>query len=140
MSTKGDKNLPYVPVIDAHLHLVTFTQTTPGIGKLLSSMDSSAVSKCVIFGLPVKKKWHVSDPVEPTYYLDNDGRCYYWPSTDEIVAYEYMKLSTKDQRRFAPMLCGFNPSDLTCIDYVEYMFEKYSFWRGIGELQLRHDD
>ena len=134
------KEKPCVPVIDTHLHLVTFTQATPGIEQLLKSMDSSEVNKCVIFGLPVKKKWQAPDPLAPTYYLDDDSRCYYWPSTDELVAHEYLKLSLQDRPRFAPLLCGFNPTDLSCIDYVEYMFEKYPFWRGIGELQLRHDD
>lgn len=131
---------PCVPVIDAHLHFVTFTQTTPGIAELQRSLDSSSVTECVFFGLPMKKKWQHPDPLKPTYYLDNDSRCYYWPSTDEIVAHEYMKLSEEERKRFAPMLCGLNPTDLSCIDYVEYMFEKYPFWRGIGELQLRHDD
>jgi predicted TIM-barrel fold metal-dependent hydrolase len=29
---------------------------------------------------------------------------------------------------------------MACIDYIEYMFEKYPFWKGIGEILCRHDD
>lgn len=129
-----------MPVIDMHLHLVTFMQTTEGMQALIRSMDNSNITKCVVFCCPLKKKWSYEEPDKPTYYLDDNARCYQWPATDEMLAYEYLKLTTDERDRISPMLSGFNPTDLSSIDYVEYMFEKYSFWQGIGELMLRHDD
>jgi Amidohydrolase len=129
-----------VPVTDMHLHLVNFLQVTEGMDPLLKSMNLGNIHKAVVFGLPVKKKWDSIEPLQPSYYLDDDSRCYYWVGTDELVAYEYRRLSLQDQKRLAPCLCGFNPTDMACIDYIEYMFEKYPFWKGLGELLCRHDD
>ncbi len=128
------------PVVDMHLHLVTFLQTTEGLGRLLWAMEAGNIARSVVFGLPVKKKWEYFEPHRPSYYLDDDSRCYYWPATDEMLASEYLNLTPPQQQLLAPCLCGFNPTDMGCIDYVEYMFEKYPFWRGIGEVLCRHDD
>lgn len=122
-----------------HCHLVDFLQETQGIKTLLKKMKQHDI-RTVIFGLPIKKKWSVNEPLAPHYYLDDNARCYYYSGTDEIVASEYLKLSPKDRKYFAPTLCGFNPTDLSAIDYVKMMFKKYPFWRGVGELLLRHDD
>jgi hypothetical protein len=129
-----------VPAVDAHIHVVNFLQETEGLDALLKAMDKANIEKSVICGLPVRKKWAVSEPERPHYYLSDDARCHWYAATDELVAYEYLRLTPPAQERFAPLLCGFNPTDLLAIDYVEYMFGKYPFWRGIGELLLRHDD
>jgi hypothetical protein len=129
-----------VPAVDMHVHLVTFLQTTAGLPSLLKAMEAGNIAKSVVCGLSVKKKWDYFDPHPPSYYLDDDSRCYYWPATDEIVAYEFMKLTPAQQQLVAPTLCGFNPTDMASIDYVEYMFDKYPFWKGIGEILCRHDD
>jgi hypothetical protein len=129
-----------VPAVDAHLHIVNFLQRTEGLQVLLDAMQKANVDKSVIFGLPVRKKWSISEPEIPDYYLSDDARCYYFAATDEIVAYEYLQLAPPAREKFAPLLCGFNPTDFLAIDYVEYMFRKYPFWRGVGELLLRHDD
>ncbi|NOX87014.1 MAG: amidohydrolase family protein [Chlorobi bacterium] len=129
-----------IPVIDMHLHFVDFLQNTDGFEPLLSSMEKANVSKNVVFGLPVKKKWDYFDPLKPTYYLGDNSKCYYFSASDEIVAQEYLKLTTEQQKKFAPTLCAFNPTDRCAIDYVTDMFEKYPFWKGIGEVLLRHDD
>jgi predicted TIM-barrel fold metal-dependent hydrolase len=131
---------PLVPLVDAHIHLVTFLQTSEGLSTLLESMKSANVTKSVVFGLPVKKKWEYCEPRQPSYYLDDDAKCYYWSATDEIVAHEFLKLSREEQQLVAPSLCGFNPTDVACIDYLEYMFEKYPFFKGVGEILCRHDD
>ncbi|MDD2901337.1 MAG: amidohydrolase family protein [Syntrophales bacterium] len=127
-------------VTDMHLHLVDFSQKTEGLRALIDKMKQANIGKSVIFGLPVIKKWAESEPERPSYYLDDDSPCYYFASTDEIVASEYLKLSVEEQSMLAPTLCGFNPTDRLAIDYVEFMFNKYPFWQGIGELLLRHDD
>ncbi len=129
-----------IPVIDMHLHFVDFLQKTDGFESLLHAMDKANVSKNVIFGLPVKKKWEYFEPKKPTYYLGDNSKCYYFSSSDEIVAQEFLKLTKEQQKKFAPTLCAFNPTDRCAIDYVIYMFEKYPFWKGIGEVLLRHDD
>lgn len=129
-----------VPAVDMHLHLVNFLQDTEGMNYLLETMNQGNILKAVVFGLPVKKKWDSIEPLKPSYYLDDDSRCYYWVGTDEIVAHEYTRLSPENRKRIAPCLCGFNPTDMACIDYIEYMFEKYPFWKGIGEIICRHDD
>jgi len=134
------ENRTVVPTVDMHLHLVNFLQTTEGIKQLLKALTQGNVHKAVVFGLPVKKKWESFEPLKPSYYLDDDSRCYYWVGTDELVAHEYNRLSLHDQNRLAPCLCGFNPTDMACIDYLEYMFDKYPFWKGIGEILCRHDD
>lgn len=129
-----------LPVIDMHLHFVDFLQTTDGFSKLLNSMSNDNVTKSVVFGLPVIKKWEYFEPNKPTYYLGDNAKCYYYALSDELIAQAYMKLSKEHQKKFALTLCAFNPTDCCAIDYMEYMFEKYPFWKGIGEVLLRHDD
>ena len=129
-----------IPSIDAHLHFVDFLQETDGMKKLIKNMDKANVKKSVVFGLPVVKKWDYFEPKKPHYYLDDESKCYYYSATDYVVAKEYEKLSKKDQKRIAPLLCGFNPTDCGSIRYVEKMFNQFPFWKGIGELFLRHDD
>ena len=107
---------------------------------MMKAMDESNVKKAVIFGMPIIKKWNATEPIPPKYYLDDDAICYYYMRTDEIVAEEYLKLSKKNQDRFVPLLCGFNPTDRFAVDYVREMLDKYPFFRGIGEILCRHDD
>lgn len=133
-------NATTIPVIDMHLHFVDFLQNTDGFENLLDSMNKGNISKSVVFGLPVKKKWEFYEPHKPTYYLGDNAKCYYFSSTDDIVAHEYLKLTTEQKKKFAPTLCAFNPTDCSSIDYIHYMFEKYPIWKGIGEVLLRHDD
>ena len=129
-----------VPVIDAHLHFVDFIQESDGMAKLLAAMDAGRVAKAVVFGLPVKKKWDAFEKIAPHYYLDDNSRCYYFNGTDEIVAESLLRLPPASRRRFAPLVCGFNPTDRYAVRDVARMLAKYPFWRGIGEVLCRHDD
>ena len=133
-------NKAIIPIIDAHLHLVDCLQGGDGIKKLLEKMRAANIDRCVIFGLPIKKKWEAFEPRKPHHFLDDESRCYYYSLTDFTVADEYQKLSPKKKKQFAPLLCGFNPTDRCAIDYVEKMFKTFPFWKGIGEILLRHDD
>ncbi len=128
------------PVIDMHLHFVDFLQNTDGFEQLLRSMEQGNILKAVVFGLPVKKKWEHYEPYKPTYYLGDNARCYHYSASDEIVAQHYASLAPEQQARFAPMVCAFDPTDSTAIDYVESMYAKYPFWAGVGEVFFRHDD
>jgi hypothetical protein len=126
--------------IDMHIHYVDFLQQSDGMKSLIGRMDQSNVKKCVIFGLPVKKKWDAIEPERPQTYLDDEAKCYYYPLADELLAQQYLHLDAKSRKRIAPTICSFNPTDCTAVDYVRFMLEKYDFWKGIGELLLRHDD
>ena len=126
--------------IDAHIHFVDFNQETEGFDSLLRAMDDCNVERAVIFGLPVKKKWAYHEKFKPGYYLDGYSMCYYYTLTDELLAYNLLKLVPEDRSRFAPLLCGFDPTDRSSTGYLEYMLDKYPFWKGVGELLLRHDE
>lgn len=128
-------------LVDAHLHVVNFCQTTPGSNVLIQSMDKANVDKAVIFGLPVAKLWDECDREAPDYYLASDARCYYYGYTDVIVAEMVRSMPAEQQKRFYPLLCGFNPTDKLAIRDVKRVYEQYpDVWCGIGELLLRHDD
>lgn len=128
------------PSIDAHIHLVSFLQQTDGLKSMLTSMDAANIRKSVAFGMPVKKTWIALESNKPEYYLDDNSPCIIWSATDEMVAAEYMRLNADQQKRIAPCINGFDPRDKLAIDYIEMIWEKYPFWRGVGELLLRHDD
>jgi hypothetical protein len=135
-----DETKTIVPVIDAHIHFVDFIQETDGIMSLLEAMNGSNITKAVVFGLPVKKKWEIFEDKPPHYYLDDNAPCYYYNQTDEILAGQYQKLPVTARKRFAPLLCGFNPTDKYAVRDVQRMLDKYPIWRGIGEVLCRHDD
>ena len=126
---------------DAHLHYVDFLQNTDGIELLLKAMDQAGVEHAMLNGLAVVKKWDAVDPRQPLYYLADDSRTYWYSATDVLVARAVKSLPEKDQARFHPFICGFNPTDRNAIDHVKRMFEWYpDFWQGIGEILTRHDD
>lgn len=131
--------LPY-GLIDAHLHVVDFLQEGDGLPRLLAEMDRAGVERAVIFGMPVLKKWEGFDPVEPHYYLDDDGRCYYYAYTDQLVLDALLDLSEEQRCRFAPLICGFNPTDRHGVRHIETLLARSPLWRGVGEVLLRHDD
>jgi len=129
-----------IPTIDSHIHFVDFVQKTNGMDELLEGMDNSNVKKAVLFGVSIIQKWNAVERIAPVYYLDDDSKCYYYSRTDEIVAEHYLRLSQKNQQRIAPCICGFNPTDMFAVEYVKEMFEKYPFFKGVGEIFFRHDD
>jgi predicted TIM-barrel fold metal-dependent hydrolase len=103
-------------------------------------MDAGNVTRTVVCGLPVKKKWEVFEQNPPHYYLDDNSPCYYFNQTDEILARELLRLPPAARRRFAPLVCGFNPTDKYAVRDVQRTLDKYPFWRGVGEVLCRHDD
>jgi hypothetical protein len=128
-------------MIDAHLHVVNFTQETPGGEALIYAMDQTNVGRSVIFGLPVSKLWASGEREAPDYYLANDAPCYYYGYTDVIVAEMVRSLPAAQQERLYPLICGFNPVDRYALRHVERLYAQYpDVWSGIGEVLLRHDD
>ena len=129
------------PIIDAHLHVVNFTQETPGGEALLYQMDAANIDRAVIFGLPVTKTWAAGEREAPDYYLANDAPCYYYAYTDVIVAEMVRSLPPAKQDRLYPLICGFNPVDRYAVRHIERVYAQYpDVWSGIGEILLRHDD
>lgn len=127
--------------VDSHLHFVDFLQGTDGIQALIKAMDGCGVDETMIMGMPLVKQWDEQDPRRPTYYLDDDARCYWYSATDILVAREVQALPAEQRRRFHPFICGFNGADRSAIDHVRRMIEWYpGFWEGIGEVMARHDD
>jgi predicted TIM-barrel fold metal-dependent hydrolase len=127
-------------ISDCHNHLVDFLQETDGARALLEQMDRAGVEHTMINGLMVTKKWEDISPKKPSYYLDDDAKCYWYSTTDVIVATELLKLKEKERKRFHPFICGFNPTDRNAIDHVHRMVEFFpNFWQGIGEVFTRHD-
>lgn len=127
-------------LIDSHIHLVDFLQSSDGLPTLLEQMDHSGVERAVIFGMPLVKKWNAFDPVEPHYYLDDEARCYYYSYTDQLVAEALLSIPDQQRSRFAPLICGFNPTDRHGVRHVERLLTQSNLWRGVGEILLRHDD
>ncbi|SBO43878.1 amidohydrolase family protein [Cyanobium sp. NIES-981] len=132
--------VPGLPLIDSHLHLVDFLQDSDGMEVLLRHMDAAGVERAVLFGMPLVKKWEAFDPVEPHYYLDDEARCYYYAYTDQLVAESLQELPAEQRRRFAPLICGFNPTDRHGVRHIERLMRQPGLWRGVGEVLLRHDD
>ncbi len=93
---------PVVPVVDAHLHFVDFIQETDGMIRLVEAMDAGGVSKAVVFGIPLKKKWEAFEKRPPHYYLDDNSPCYYFTGTDEILADELLRLPAKARNGLRP--------------------------------------
>jgi len=128
-----------MPLIDAHLHYVNFIQQSEGMDALIKKMDEGKITKAVLMGLPLLKKWDSFEKIEPHRYLDNDSKCYYYSYTDQIITNAFLSLDEITKKRFAPLLCGFNPTDLHNIKHVEYLLNNDSHWRGVGEIFLRHN-
>ncbi len=134
------KTKTVVPTIDAHLHMVDFLQRGENFDELFKEMDEGNIKKAVIFGMPVIKKWFHYRKHKPSYYLSDNGKCYYYSATDYLLAEQYQKLSKAKQQDLAPLICGFNPTDVNSVHEIETLLDKFDFWRGLGEILCRHDD
>lgn len=127
-------------LVDAHLHCVDFSQHHPSREVFAAAIKLMPVQKAVIMGLPVIKKWSAAEHVEPLRAQDDNGSCYYYSYTDQIVADLYSSLPADDQQRVAPLICGFNPTDKRAINHIAALRERDGFWAGVGEVLLRHDN
>lgn len=128
-------------MLDSHLHYLDFIQTSDGFSALTKAMDLSGVKDAIVFGMPMAKQWDETMKQAPTYYLDNDSRCYYYPATDYILAEELLAQPKEVQDRFYPFICGVNTNDRYAADHIRQLLELYpDFWCGIGEIMSRHDD
>lgn len=132
---------PKYEMLDSHLHYVDFLQTTDGFNNLTRAMDAAGVKDSIIFGMPMSKMWNEDSEVAPTYYLSNDDRCYYNPSTDYKIANSLLCQPKEVQERFYPFISGVNTTDRYAALHIKQLLDTYpNFWRGIGEIMSRHDD
>ncbi|MGE4555285.1 MAG: amidohydrolase family protein [Desulfovibrionaceae bacterium] len=128
-------------VADSHFHFMDFIQQTEGVDALIQAMDAAGVEHIFFSGMPLTKKWDAAEPVEPTYYLDDNGRTYWYSGTDFIVARRYNELSEDLKNRFHPFVCGINATDKHAVLHVERMFNEYpDVWQGVGEVFCHRDD
>ncbi|WP_214367333.1 hypothetical protein [Pseudonocardia sp. H11422] len=118
------------PIVDAHVHLVDFLQRPVDAGELATAMRSAGVDRAVVFGLPVKKKWAMSEPRRPHYYLDGNDSCHYFGLTDQLVADVYRALAPDLQACVAPTVCGFDPTDQLAVEHLEWAWSRYPFGAG----------
>ena len=128
-------------IIDSHLHYLDFLQKTDGFEALAKKMDEVNVPYAVIFGMAMAKQWDENAPNEPTYYMSNDSRCYYYSATDYIMMADYMAQPDEVKERFFPFICGINPNDKNAASNLRRLLETYpDDIYGIGEVMSRHDD
>lgn len=126
--------------IDAHVHLVDFVQRSADIDDLWGAFADCGVERAVVFGVPVKKKWSLAEPVRPTYYLDDNAECHYHSLTDLLTLEVATELESRGGIRTAPLVCGFDPTDQLAIEHLELVWSRSDRWAGVGEVMMRHDD
>ena len=108
-------------MLDSHLHYLDFIQQSDGFSALTTAMDLSGVKDAIIFGMPMAKQWDDTMENAPTYYLDNDSRCYYYPATDYILAEELLSQPKEVQDRFYPFICGVNTNDRYAAEHIRQL-------------------
>lgn len=128
-------------IVDSHLHYLDFLQKTDGFEALAKKMDEVNVPYAVVFGMAMAKQWDENAPNEPSYYLSNDSRCYYYSATDYIMMEDYDDLPEDVKSRFFPFISGINPNDKNAASHLRRLLETYpDDIYGIGEVMSRHDD
>ena len=128
-------------LIDTCLHYMDFIQESDGFEELVKQMDAAKVSHAVIFGMAMTKQWDEHAPNEPSYYLSNDSRTYYFSATDYMMMQDFIAQPKEIRDRFFPFICGVNPNDKNAADHIRKVLEDYpGEFYGIGELMSRHDD
>lgn len=136
---KSESEIKHV-TIDTNLHMLDFQQKSSGTRAIMEAMDGCGTKKAVLIGLPVTKKWCKDEPCRPLDCPDDNGPCYYYSYSDQMVADAWLALPTSQRARFAPLMGGFDPTDLNAVEHVQRMWDKYpNMWRGIGKIVCRHD-
>lgn len=126
---------------DAHFHLTNYVQEGISIQDYLKIMDDK-VGRSTLFGIPVQQQWsyRVTGDFAPTYYLDSDAPLYYYSFTDAYIAMAYKSLSKEDQKRFDPMITGFNPTDMYAAAHIRRVLETFpGVFTGIGEFSIHKE-
>ncbi|MBL0005976.1 MAG: hypothetical protein IPP25_02000 [Saprospiraceae bacterium] len=100
------------------------------------------VGRSTLFGIPVQQQWsyRVTGDFAPTYYLDSDAPLYYYSFTDAYIAMTYKSLTKEEQKRFDPMITGFNPTDMYAAAHIRRVLETFpGVFTGIGEFSIHKE-
>lgn len=126
---------------DSHFHLTNYVQEGISIQKFLSIMGTTT-GRSTLFGIPLQQQWSYSNTGDfaPTYYLASDAPLYYYSFTDAYIAMTYRSLSANDQKRFDPMITGFNPADMYAADHIRRVLLLFpGVFSGIGEFSIHKE-
>jgi predicted TIM-barrel fold metal-dependent hydrolase len=126
---------------DSHFHLTNYIQEGISIQEFLKIMGDKA-GRVALFGIPLQQQWAYSVDGEnaPTYYLNTDAPLYYYSFTDAWIAMAYNSLSKEQQRRFDPMITGFNPTDMYAADHIRRVLRAFpGVFVGIGEFSVHKE-
>jgi predicted TIM-barrel fold metal-dependent hydrolase len=129
------------PINDAHFHLTNYVQRGGDIHELLEIMGDS-VGRVALFGIPLQQLWSysVTGEAAPTYYLQSDAPLYYYSFTDAYIAAQYLSLPRDAQRRFDPMITGFNPADMYAAEHIRRVLQTFpGVFTGIGEFTIHKE-
>src|SRR5215510_14045378 len=126
---------------DSHVHLTNNIQEGPSIRELLEMM-SNKVGRAAVFGIPLQQQWSyaVDKDRAPSYYLHSDAPLYYYSFVDARIAMAYKSLSADQQKRFDPMITGFNPADMYAVDHIRRVLQTFpGVFTGIGEFTIHKE-
>jgi amidohydrolase family protein len=126
---------------DCHFHLTNYVQEGTNIRDFLNIMGTKA-GRVALFGIPLQQQWsyRVDGDRAPTYYLASDAPLYYYSFTDAWIAMAYKSLSPDQQRRFDPMITGFNPTDMYASDHIRRVLQTFpGVFSGIGEFTIHKE-
>jgi len=128
-------------VNDTHFHLTNYVQEGTDIRRFLEIMGDK-VGRVALFGIPLQQMWSHgnSGDFAPTYYLQSDAPLYYYSFTDAWIAMAYKSLPPEAQRRFDPMITGFNPADMYAADHIRRVLRTFpGVFSGIGEFTIHKE-
>jgi predicted TIM-barrel fold metal-dependent hydrolase len=138
---RGQATTSHVVVNDSHFHLTNYVQRGADMRDVLKWMGDS-VGRVALFGIPLQQEWleAVTGARAPTYYLHSDAPLYYYSFTDAYIAMQYRALSPVEQRRFDPMITGFNPGDMYAADHIRRVLLTFpGVFSGIGEFSIHKE-
>ncbi len=123
---------------DAHVHLTNYIQEGPTVQEFLSVMGDK-VGRATLFGLPLQQQWSYANTGDfaPWYYTQTTAPLYYYSFTDAAIAMAYLSLTPEQQKRFDPMITGFNPADMYAVDHIKRVLTTFpGVFSGIGEFTI----
>jgi predicted TIM-barrel fold metal-dependent hydrolase len=126
---------------DVHFHLTNYIQEGISVQDLLAIMGKK-VGRVAFFGIPLQQQWSYqnSGNFAPSYYLQTDAPLYYYSFTDAYIAMAYRSLNLEQQKRFDPMITGFNPSDMYAADHIRRVLKTFpGVFSGIGEFTIHKE-
>jgi predicted TIM-barrel fold metal-dependent hydrolase len=126
---------------DSHFHLTNYVQEGITVKQFLDIMGNKA-GRSTLFGIPLQQQWSYenSGSYAPTYYLQTDAPLYYYSFTDAYIAMQYKSLSPDQQKRFDPMITGFNPTDMYAVKHIERVLRTFpGVFSGIGEFSIHKE-